>query len=129
MGYPSSMTAFCLVQPILAWFYVGKVTSENYFGNGFVPSSLTGGCLFSIMGCCAEPVDPVPLGKLLHCTVRIKMFGWPAGGGGGHFPVSPCAMAPPMDVNIKAIPAMLMIALIGSFISGPFLVFNEALPG
>lgn len=108
--------------------------SENYFGKGFVPSSLTGGGLFPIMGCCAEPVDPVPLGKLLHCTVRIKMLGWPAGGGGGHFTVSLCivslcAAAPPIcrDVNINAIAAMLMIALIRSFISAPFLFFNDAL--
>ena len=124
------MTAFCLVQPILLWFYVGKVTSENYFGNGFVPSSLTGGCFFSIMGCCAELLDPVPLRKLLHCTVRIKMFGWPAGGGGGHFTVSVCAVslravALPIgtDANINAI-AMMLIALIRSFISAPFLVFK-----
>jgi hypothetical protein len=104
--------------------------SENYFGKGFVPSPLTGGGLFSIMGCCAEPADPVPLRKLLHCTVGIKMFGWPGGGGGGHFTVSLrtvslCAMALPIctDVNIKPIEAML-IALIRSFIGAPFLVFN-----
>ena len=53
------------------------------------------------------------------------MFGWPAGGGGGHFPVSPCAVAPPIgtDANINAI-AMMLIALIRSFISAPFLVFK-----
>jgi hypothetical protein len=53
------------------------------------------------------------------------MFGWPAGGGGGHFTVSPFAVAPPIrtDANIKAIAAML-IALIRSFIGAPFLVFN-----
>jgi hypothetical protein len=96
--------------------------SKNYFGKGFVPSPLTGGGLFSIMGCCAR--------KLLHCTVGIKMFGWPGGGGGGHFTVSLCtvslcALALPIctGVNIKAIAAML-IALIRSFIGAPFLVFN-----
>jgi hypothetical protein len=100
--------------------------SENYFDNDFVPSPLTGG-LFPIMGGCAEPVDPVPLPKLLHSTVRIKMFGWPAGGGGGHFTLSLFAMAPPIctDANIKAIATML-IALIRSFIGTPFLVFQLA---
>jgi hypothetical protein len=99
--------------------------SENYFDNGFVSSPLTGG-FFPIMGGCAERLDPVALLKLVHCTVRIKMFGWPAGGGGGHFTPSLCAMAPPIctDVNIKAI-ATILIALIRSFIGTPFLVFQR----
>jgi hypothetical protein len=105
--------------------------TENYFDNGFVPSPLTGG-LLPIMGGCAEPVDPVPLLTLLHCTVRIKMFAWPAGGGGGHFTVLLRAMASPIctDVNIKVIAAM-QIVLIIRFIATPLLdeLEREGFPG
>jgi hypothetical protein len=99
--------------------------TENYFDNDFVPSPLTGG-LLPVMGGCAEPVDPVPLLKVLHCTVRIKMFAWPAGGGGGQFTMSLRAMAPPIctDVNMKVIAAM-QIALMRRFVATPFLVIQR----